>query len=91
MRKKIIEYIRDWMQKGYPDDIPDEVPERLAALHLAPSYKSICFSILKNDTSLQSIWYTPPESKYYYALKGVEISQRKPKPIRERLVQGWLF
>ena len=83
MREKVLKYIADWEKRGYPDDIPDEVPERLTVLGLAPSYKAICFAILKNDTSCQSLGYTPRKSEYYYALKGIAMSQEPQQLIFE--------
>ena len=81
MLKRLNKYISDWEGRGYPEGIPDEVPERLMALNLAPSYKAICFAILKNDVSLKSLGFSPPASKYYYALKGIELTARKAMEI----------
>lgn len=75
MREKIKQYIQSWKKQGYPDDIPDEVPERLMSLGLAPSYKAICFCILKNDHACKSLGFSPPVSQYYYALKGIELNK----------------
>jgi len=74
MRKKILSYIIDWESKGYPDGIPDEVPNELMVLNLAPSYKAICFAILKNDISLKTLGLSAPKSKYYYAIKGIALA-----------------
>jgi len=76
MEKKIRKYISSWQQQGYPEDIPDEVPIRLMQLNLAPSYQAICNAILKNDHSLKSLGFTPAISKYYMALKKIEIEAR---------------
>ena len=76
MRRKIIKYIKSWKGKGYPTDIPDEVPEVLARRNLAPCYKSIALAILKNDHSLKSLGITPPKSEYYNALKRIELEER---------------
>jgi predicted phosphoadenosine phosphosulfate sulfurtransferase len=45
-------------------------------LALAPSYKAICFAILKNDHSMQSLGFSPRPSPWYMELKRIEISQR---------------
>jgi predicted phosphoadenosine phosphosulfate sulfurtransferase len=74
--KKINEYICLWKKKGYPIDIPDEVPEELSKKNLAPSYKAIAIAILKNDHSLKSLGFTPKKSKYYSILKKIEIEER---------------
>jgi predicted phosphoadenosine phosphosulfate sulfurtransferase len=57
-------------------DIPDEVPARLAQQNLAPSYKSICMAILRNDHALTSLGYTAPASGWYTALKKIEYQSR---------------
>lgn len=77
MRKKIKKYIQTWKKQGYPKDIPNEVPEKLMQLKLAPSYKAICFAILRNDYPMKSLGCTPKKSKIYSELKRVEILQRK--------------
>ncbi len=79
IHQKIQEYIEGWKQCGYSDDIPDEVPDKLMQLQLAPSYKAICFAILKNDISLKSLGFTPKNSIYYSMLKKIEIDARNSK------------
>ena len=76
MKAKIDHYIKTWKKKGYSNDIPDEVPERLATLNKAPSYKAICIAILKNDHNLKTLGYEGKKSKYYDILKKIELSQR---------------
>jgi predicted phosphoadenosine phosphosulfate sulfurtransferase len=44
--------------------------------NLAPSYKAIAIAILKNDLTFSTLGFTPPKSKWYMALKKVEIEQR---------------
>lgn len=61
---------------GYSVDIPDECPDRLASLGLAPSYKAIALAILKNDISGQSLGFSPPKSEWYYYLKSKEFAKR---------------
>jgi len=79
MNKLIIEYINRWKFRGYPNDIPDEVPEKLAQLNLAPSYKAICIAILKNDHSMQGLGFSPKKSIWYNELKRIEIEGRDEK------------
>lgn len=76
MKEKILSYISKWKTQGYPKDIPDEVPDMLMKLNLAPSYKAIALAILKNDASLKSLGFTPKISPWYKILKKVEISKR---------------
>jgi len=76
MKRKIGKYIKIWKGRGYPNDIPDSVPEKLMQLRLAPSYKAICLNILKNDHQCQSLGFTPKKSKWYGILKRIEIEGR---------------
>ena len=76
MYKRIREYIKEWERKGYFDGIPDEAPVRLEQLGKVPSYKQICFAILKNDITLQSLGFSRPKCKIYSELKREELIQR---------------
>ena len=64
------------MQRGYLDDIPDEVPHELSDELLAPSYKAIAIAILNNDLQLTSLGFEPRQSKWYSVLKRIEIDAR---------------
>lgn len=72
-------YIKKWKKRGYPKDIPDEVPEILNRLNLAPSYKAISLAILNNDVSLKSLGEQEKKSKIYSVLKKIEIENRGHK------------
>lgn len=71
---KIEQYVSDWRKKCYTGGIPDEVD--IGISHLAPSWKAICMCILKNDFHLKGLGFEPPRSKYYDALKKIELSKR---------------
>ena len=84
MRNRIEAYINRWKYRGYPEDIPDEVPGRLSELNLAPSYKSICLAILNNDHQMQSLGFQPKKSEWYGILKRIELEGRDEKSVRTR-------
>jgi len=69
-------YISTWRARGYGQDIPDEVPDELMREGLAPSYKAIAIALLSNDLLLSSLGYSTPHSKWYDALKRIEIDAR---------------
>jgi hypothetical protein len=75
--KRIDQYIEQWKQMGYSDDIPDEVPDVLMQLGLAPSYKQIAICILKNDMQMLGLGFQPVHSKWYDTLKRIEIAGRE--------------
>lgn len=79
MRSKILEYVKKWEGRDYPNGIPDEIDANLEATGKVPSYKQICKAIMKNDVTLSSLGYTRPKSELYNTYKRIEISQRKPK------------
>ena len=85
MRRKIAGYVKIWEARDYAEGIPDEVPNELMVLGLAPSYKAIAMTILQNDHNCSSLGFVPLPSKWYGALKRIEINQRndgKPKQLQ---------
>jgi predicted phosphoadenosine phosphosulfate sulfurtransferase len=76
MKNKILRYVASWEKRGYPEGIPDEAPLELEALNKVPSYRLICWAIMKNDVHLQTLGYSRPKCEAYMALKKVEIEER---------------
>lgn len=70
------EYLHKWSLQGYPVDIPDEVPDSLLRLGLAPSYKAIAMCILRNDIQLLGLGFSGQNSDWYCALKRIELDAR---------------
>ena len=77
MRKNLIEYVKTWEQRCYFDGIPDAAPLELESRGLVPSYRLIVKAILKNDTQLKTLGFSPKKSELYSELKRVEIMCRK--------------
>lgn len=84
IRTKIKKYIKDWKGKGYPEDIPDDVPDALMKQRLAPSYKAIALAILSNDINLESLGFTAPKSRWYSHFKRIELEQRAKKAAEDK-------
>jgi predicted phosphoadenosine phosphosulfate sulfurtransferase len=78
MKEKIQDYVALWESRCYFKGIPDEAPHELEVRNKVPSYKRICFAILKNDHSLKTLGFTPKKSKYYDAYKKIELAERNP-------------
>jgi predicted phosphoadenosine phosphosulfate sulfurtransferase len=76
VQEKVNRYVSEWVQKGYDGDIPDEVPDDLMKLGLAPSYKAIAICLLQNDLNLYGLGFSKKVSQWYSAYKKVEIEQR---------------
>ena len=77
MKQKIEKYIQTWEQRCYSKGIPDEAPAELETRNKVPSYRRICYAILKNDYALKSLGFTEIKSKYYHAYKKIEIENRQ--------------
>jgi len=82
--KAVEAYLTKWQGMGYPCGIPDECPEELMQLNLAPSYKQIALCLLQNDMQMLKAGGTAKESKWYGVLKQIEI-QARPKKASEQL------
>lgn len=79
LEKKINEYIETWENRGYSDGIPDDAPQEIVSQGLAPCYRLICETILKNDMHAETLGYSSPYSHWYSAIKRNEIEQRNNK------------
>ena len=77
--KRVDEYIANWMQCGYSDGIPDEVPDELMRLGLAPSWRAIAIAILKNDMQFTTLGFPGKHSEWYSVLKRIEIDAREER------------
>jgi predicted phosphoadenosine phosphosulfate sulfurtransferase len=77
MKQKIEKYIQTWEQRCYSNGIPDEAPIELETRNKVPSYRRVCYAILKNDYALKSLGFTEIKSKYYHAYKKIEIENRQ--------------
>lgn len=62
---KISVFIKWWMDRGYPDGIPDEAPYEMEANKLAPSWRRICKSLLRNDYWGKSMGFSQTKSEAY--------------------------
>jgi predicted phosphoadenosine phosphosulfate sulfurtransferase len=76
MGKRLREYICKWKNQGYSNGIPDEVPIVLMRNNLAPSYKAIALSILKNNHNLALLGFSGKKSIWYDVLKKEELIKK---------------
>lgn len=88
MRKRIEQYIEEWISHGYSEGIPDDAPARLVQLGKVPCYRTIAIAILKNDQTLQSLGFSPPKSYWYSELKRIEIEKRERDREKQPAAQG---
>jgi hypothetical protein len=69
-----------WIERGYPDGIPDEAPYELEAKKLAPSWRRVCKTLLRNDYWGKGIGFSQHKSAAY--LKYQEL-------MRRRITEAW--
>ena len=68
---KVESYIQTWRKRCYSDDIPDEVPAKIAASNRAPSYKAIAMCLLKNDLLMKGLGFDGKHTEYFDQLKSI--------------------
>jgi predicted phosphoadenosine phosphosulfate sulfurtransferase len=64
-RDKILLFERWWAERGYPDGIPDEADYQMEAQHLAPSWRRVCKSLLRNDYWCKGMGFSQHKSDAY--------------------------
>lgn len=74
---KIILFQRWWAERGYPDGIPDEAPYALEAKRLAPSWRRVCKSLLRNDYWCKGLGFTQHKSGAYAAYRDLMRRRRE--------------
>jgi predicted phosphoadenosine phosphosulfate sulfurtransferase len=62
---KITIFIKWWMERGYPDGIPDESDYRLEQERKVPSWRRVCKSLLRNDYWCKGLSFTQTKSDAY--------------------------
>jgi predicted phosphoadenosine phosphosulfate sulfurtransferase len=72
---KIIIFQRWWMERGYPDGIPDEANYAIEAARKAPSWRRVCKSLLRNDYWCKGMGFSQHKSEAY--MKYLELMKRR--------------
>ncbi len=62
---KIIFFCKWWIDRGYPEGIPDEADYRLEAERKVPSWRRICKSLLRNDFWAKGLGFSQHKSEAY--------------------------
>ena len=76
-RNKIFVFINWWKERGYDNDIPDEAPSILESEHLAPSWRRICKSLLRNDYWCKGLGFSQQKTEAYNRYLELKKHQRK--------------
>ncbi len=76
-KAKIFVFENWWKTRGYEDGIPDEADYALEVKRLAPSYRRICKSLLRNDFWMKGLSFTQHKSDAYKKyLKRIKEKQK---------------
>lgn len=62
---KIAIFQKWWIEKGYPEGIPDEADYRLEQERKVPSWRRVCKSLLRNDYWCKGLSFTQHKSEAY--------------------------
>jgi predicted phosphoadenosine phosphosulfate sulfurtransferase len=76
-RNKILLHTKWWAERGYPDGLPDEVPYELEAKRLAPSWRRVCKSLLRNDYWCKGLGFSQHKSAAYGAYQDLMRRRRE--------------
>lgn len=74
-QNKITLFCKWWMDRGYPDGIPDEGDYRLESEKKIPSWRRVCKSLLRNDYWCKGMSFTQHKSEAYE--KYLKMMERK--------------
>jgi len=74
---KIYTFIKWWEERGYLEGIPDEAPYILESEKLAPSWRRICKSLLRNDFWCKGLGFTQHKTDAYKKYLELKKKQRE--------------
>ncbi|MBP7973468.1 MAG: DUF3440 domain-containing protein [Candidatus Nanopelagicales bacterium] len=76
-RDKVMLFEKWWVARGYPDGIPDEAPYALEAKRLAPSWRRVCKTLLRNDYWCKGLGFSQHKSKAYQRYQDMMRDRRE--------------
>lgn len=85
---KVLLFQRWWMNRGYPNGIPDEAPYALEAKRLAPSWRRVCKSLLRNDYWCKGLGFSQQKSAAYSRYQEVMRQRRGAWGVTDRSVKA---
>lgn len=75
-RDKIAVFLKWWMDRGYPNGIPDEAPPEKEASREMPSWRRICKSLLRNDYWCKGLSFTQTKSESFERYRKIMKARR---------------
>jgi predicted phosphoadenosine phosphosulfate sulfurtransferase len=76
-RDKIMLFEKWWIERGYPDGIPDEADYALEQKKLAPSWRRVCKTLLRNDYWAKGLGFSQHRSDAYLKYKQMMKRRRE--------------
>jgi predicted phosphoadenosine phosphosulfate sulfurtransferase len=77
-RDKIMLFEKWWTERGYDEGIPDEADYNLEAQRLAPSWRRVCKTLLRNDYWCKGLGFSQQKSGAYSRYREI-VKQRRDK------------
>lgn len=78
-KNKIFTFIEWWEKRGYENGIPDQVPLTLESKRIAPSWRRVCKSLLRNDFWCKGLGFTQHKTEAYEKYLKLKKQQRENK------------
>lgn len=72
---KIMLFLKWWIERDYPEGIPDEADQNLETKRGVPSWRRICKSILRNDYWCKGLGFSQHKSTAYH--KYLDLMKRR--------------
>lgn len=84
---KVTLFVKWWVERGYPEGIPDEADYKLEVIKKVPSWRRICKSLLRNDFWAKGLGFSQQKSDAYQ--KYLDLMRRRRET--EEYLQLGLF
>lgn len=76
-KNKIYVFDKWWKDRGYKEGLPDQAPSILESQKLAPSWRRVCKSLLRNDFWCKGLGFTQHKTKAYEKYLKLKKEQRE--------------
>jgi predicted phosphoadenosine phosphosulfate sulfurtransferase len=76
-KNKIYVFDKWWKERGYKQGLPDQAPIILESQKLAPSWRRVCKSLLRNDFWCKGLGFTQHKTKAYEKYLKLKKEQRE--------------
>ena len=83
---KITLFVKWWMEKAYPNGIPDFAEQILESKRKVPSWRRVCKSLLRNDYWCKGLGFSQHKSEAYK--KYLALMERRKKEWQLELFEG---